>query len=104
MKPPKKGPIQPAGLPVEPIQLVRFLRWLGDLSADEIVAAIQKAGEQDDLAERWPELSRDELAMMRQACRDMSKSRLRAWTEGRLRQPTWLEVRALMTGLHQVLE
>ena len=98
------APIPEVGRALTPLQVVRALRWTGDLTPDTIVAAIKASAEDPDLPRVYPELTGAEIAELREQARWMSRSRLKAWTEGRERQPTWLEVRALMSGLHHVLE
>lgn len=95
-------PIPGAGPALTPLQVVRTMRWLGDLSDAEIVDAIRAAADMD-VEVSFPELTASEVAALREQARAVTKSRLRAWKEGRDRQPTWLEVRALIKGLHQVL-
>lgn len=97
-------PIGDMGKPITPRSIVAALTWLGALTPDEIVAAIQHGP--DDAEARWPELTKAEIAEMRRQCAGMTKSRLRAW-KGDARgsaKPTWLEMRALISGLHSVIE
>lgn len=96
-------PIPSAGPPLTPMQVVSAIRWSGDYKPDEIVRAIQLAADVDH-ARHWPELSDRDVATLREQARDMTKSRLRAWQAGGERQPTWLEVRALISGLHALVE
>jgi hypothetical protein len=96
-------PMPAPGTPIAPLEIVQALRWAGELSPDEIVGAIRAAAD-IDLAARWPELGADEIETMRAQCRDMTKSRLRSWKSRGERDPTWLEVRALISGLHEIIE
>lgn len=104
--PPKGGPILPAGVPMEPIEVVRAMRWMGDLKADEIVTAIRFCADADPaaLAERFPGIGPHEIEAIRTQAAAMTNSRLRAWMEKRPRQPTWAEVRALIYGLRQTMD
>lgn len=102
-------PIHPTGRAMEPLEVVRALRWIGDLKPDEIVTAILHTSRADpaDIARRFPDCSAEEIAVIQERASRMTGSRLRAWNaapRGRLvRRPTWPEVRALIFGLQKTL-
>lgn len=95
-------PMPSAGPAMTPADVLRALRWVGDLRDEEVIRAIQTAAE-TDLAAQWPELGDDDLAELREQSRDMTRSRMQTWKTGGERRPTWLEIRALISGLSTIL-
>lgn len=92
----------PAHRPPRPHEIVIALRWLGDLQPDDIEAAMHAAATAD-LSRRWPDLTDDEQRTLRAQAAAFTKSRLRAWKSG-ARSVSWLEVRALITGLMETMD
>lgn len=92
------------GPQINPLKVIAFIRWLGDLSPDEMVRAIKIGA--DDAKARWPELSAADIAEMQRLCETITASRLRAWKRNARNsaEPTWLEVRALISGLYATFE
>lgn len=97
-------PIAPPGPPIDIGTLVRMMQRLADLLPTEVVEAIHAGADAPDLADVWPELTAHDVAELRRQARAVTKSRLRAWSAQGERQPTWLDLRALITGLRRTLD
>ena len=91
------------GRPLQPMDVYRAMRWLGDLTPDVVVEAMKAGAERIDLADQWPDLTAEDIAATRAAGRGATSSRLRAWRAGE-RTPTWPDIRALISGLPRVIE
>lgn len=92
-------PVQ--GPPLKPMQVIRQMMWLGKLTDDDTIAAIRAA---TDPTIVFPDLTADETAALRTQARGMTANRLREWKRRGGESPTWLEVGALIEGLHRVFE
>lgn len=95
---------RPIAAPLSPLEIISTLRWLGELDPDEIVAAIRAGANAKSNMTR--DLSPAQRAEMVRLAEKMSTSRLRAWKGGEdyESRPSWLHVRALIAGLHEILE